>query len=115
MFERELSSTPSWELYQKQRSAYLMDTALKYMMSMLPGSQTYQRLFYALDREHEAELDGLVLFDRYAFLIEGKAGSLGAARRGGKLRLKAQLRPAAKTLLAQHVLCPSRNHRNPLR
>jgi hypothetical protein len=91
MFERLLSSTPMWNAYQKQRSSYLIKTALQYFASMLPGSIGYESLFYPTEAGGRAELDGLVLFDRYAFMIEAKAGSLGAARRGGKLKIKSQL------------------------
>ena len=41
----------------------------------------------------DAELDGLVIFDRYIFLVEGKAGDLSSsARRGGQLRLISDLK-----------------------
>ena len=90
-FERVLMTTPNWNAYQGQRSTYLVSTALNYVLNMLPGAIAYTSLFYPLESGEEAELDGLVLFDRYAFLIEGKAGSLGAARRGGKRGIKRQL------------------------
>jgi hypothetical protein len=90
-FERVLSAISNWDAYQKQRSSYLVTTALRYFTDMLPQATTYHGLFYPLDGGQRAELDGLVLFDRYAFLIEAKAGSLGAARRGGKLKIKSQL------------------------
>jgi hypothetical protein len=91
MFERLLSSTPMWNAYQKQRSSYLVKTAAQYFANMLPGAVTHQNLFYPTGVGTRAELDGLVLFDRYAFLIEAKAGTFGAARRGGKLKMKSQL------------------------
>jgi len=90
-FERVLSSKPTWNAYQKQRSSYLVNTALKHITKMLPGAIAYENLFYRFETGEEAEMDGLLLFDRYAFLIEGKAGSLGSARRGGKQGIKTQL------------------------
>jgi hypothetical protein len=90
-FERVLLSGPNWNAYQRHRSSYLVSTAIKYLTNMLPGATAFQGLFYPLEAGQEAELDGLVLFDRYAFLLEGKAGSLGKARRGGKDKIKTQL------------------------
>jgi hypothetical protein len=89
--ERVLSSGPNWNAYQKHRSSYLVDTAIKYLRNVLSASISYQNLFYPLEDGQETELDALVLFDRYIFLIEGKAGSLGKARRGGKEKIKTQL------------------------
>jgi hypothetical protein len=90
-FERVLSGTSYWNAYQKQRSSYLVGASLKYLAKMLSGATTYENLYYPLETGEEAELDGLVLFDRYALFVEGKAGVLGAARRGGPLRIKSQL------------------------
>ena len=91
VFERLLSSGPSWNVYQKHRSSYLVKTAISYFRNLLPGASAYMNLFYPLESGDEAELDALLLFDRYAILVEGKAGSLGKARRGGKEKIKTQL------------------------
>lgn len=90
-FERVLMKTPYWQAYQKQRGTYLIRTTLKYLADLLPGATTHESLYYPLPTGEETELDGIVLFDRYAFLIEAKAGSLGAARRGGPQKIKSQL------------------------
>ena len=86
-----LSAGPAWNSYQKQRSSFLVSTALSYLVHMLPGASAYENLYYPDEAGNETELDGLVLFDRYALLLEGKAGSLGAARRAGPLKMKTQL------------------------
>jgi hypothetical protein len=91
LFERLLLSGPSWNAYQKHRSSYLVRPAVSHIKTMLPNATTYTDLFYPLESGGEAELDALLLFDRYAFLAEGKAGSLGKARRGGKEKMKTQL------------------------
>jgi len=90
-FEEILKGSPYWNAYQKQRASYLVDTALLYILNMLPTATAYTNLFYTLPSGEQAELDGLILFDRYALLIEGKAGSLGTARRAGPERIKTQL------------------------
>jgi len=75
-----------WERYQKHRSELLVRTALKYFRKLLPRAQVHEHLTYqVLDSggEKNAELDGLVLFDSYGFLVEAKAGVISpAARRG---------------------------------
>jgi hypothetical protein len=54
---------------------------------VLPAAQVYDGLKYSVTEEavsKKVELDALVLFDRYAFLIECKAGTFGpSGRRGG--------------------------------
>lgn len=44
-------------------------------MRMLPEATSSDSLYYILETGQEVELDALVVFDRYAFVIEGKAGS----------------------------------------
>jgi hypothetical protein len=90
-FERMLKSGANWNAYQKQRSSFLVNTAIDYLRKMLPGAVAHRNLFYPTAPGQEAELDGLILYDRYAFLMEGKAGSLGKARRGGKDKIITQL------------------------
>ncbi len=80
-----------WERYQSHRSEFLVRRGLKYLRDLLPRADIYQKLKYKISEDHlqkEVELDGLVLFDRYALFIEGKAGEISpSARRGGQLRL----------------------------
>jgi hypothetical protein len=90
-FEEALKSSVGWNSYQKHRSNFLVSEGLKALSRLLPSSQTYANLTYPIGPRENAELDGLVLFDRYAFLIEAKAGEFGAARRGGKDRIKERL------------------------
>ena len=68
---------------------------------MLSGAKAYTNLFYPTVGGGEAELDALVLFDRYAFLIEGKAGAFGDAKRGGKQRIVKQLNQLVGDAAAQ--------------
>jgi hypothetical protein len=81
-FETALKTRTDWELYQKHRAHFLVDAGVKAIAAMLPGCQAFQNLTYVADNQ-PTELDGLVLFDRYALLIEGKAGSFAAAGRRG--------------------------------
>lgn len=87
-FEDALKGSKRWNLYQKHRGAFLIAEGLKALERLLPASQSYESLTYPIGLDQKAELDGLVLFDRYAFLLEAKAGDFGAARRGGKAGIK---------------------------
>jgi len=90
------SNANLWERYQKRRSDFLLQGGLTYFRDLLPRSKAYRNLNYTILEdgvEKVVELDGLVLFDRYVFLIEAKAGELSpSARRGGKLRLVSDLK-----------------------
>jgi hypothetical protein len=69
--------------YPKSRAKALDNLAVKYVVDVLPGSQGLANLYY-----EDAELDGLVVFERIAFVVEGKASSLSvAAQRGDVERL----------------------------
>ena len=78
--------------YQKARGNYLVNQALAYFANLLPGARVFKNLYYQTTVDSQsirAETDGLILFDRNLFIIEGKAGSLSiAARRGAPLSLK---------------------------
>jgi hypothetical protein len=80
-----------WERYQKRRSDFLVSRGLKYFQDLLPRAQVLKGLEYEFtegNARKRFELDGLILYDRYAFLLEGKSGELSpSARRGGQLRL----------------------------
>ena len=60
-FERVLKQTPHWNSYQKQRSAYLIRTVLKYLTDLMPGATAHESLYYPLTDGGETDLDGPVL------------------------------------------------------
>lgn len=78
--------------YQKARSEYLIDGALRHFQKLLPSGKGFKSLYYETiinGKNERAETDALVLFDGHLFIIEGKAGSLTLpARRGALSRLK---------------------------
>lgn len=91
-FEEALKQSNRWNSYQKHRGSVLVDEGLKALKTLLPASQALKSLTYPIGPNRRAELDGLVLFDRYAFLLEAKGGEFGAARRGGKDRIRKSLK-----------------------
>jgi hypothetical protein len=94
--EARNSDIKLWQRYQKHRSDLLLQRGLTYFRRLLPHNISHLNLHYTTVEEgieKGVELDGLVLFDRCAFLIEAKAGELSpSAKRGGQLRMLADLR-----------------------
>jgi hypothetical protein len=95
-----------WEKYEKERSFFLESTALVCFGRALRHAQIHSGLKYKTMRDdgttYEAELDGLILFDTVAFLIEGKAGSLSPpARRGGRARMRDEMKELVEKAYTQ--------------
>jgi len=90
-----------WEKYQKHRANNLVSEGAKLISEILKNCESYQSLKYQFEKNgqlKEHDLDGLMLYDKYAFLIEGKAGSLTEpAKRGAPKRIVSDI----KKLLAE--------------
>jgi hypothetical protein len=90
------TNTTTWERYQKVRGSYLVSESLRLVSGALHRAEAYAGLRYTVDQDGHPEtcdLDGIVLFDKTAFLIEGKAGQFrGAARRGAPKGMIADLK-----------------------
>jgi hypothetical protein len=66
------------------RAKTLDSLAVEHLGAMLPGAQTYTNLYY-----EDAELDGLVVFEDVALVVEGKGTALSPqAHRGDLERLR---------------------------
>lgn len=68
--DRFMSGAPK---FPKARAKTLDALAVEYITTLLPGSSGYTDLFYG-----DAEVDGLVIFENLAFVVEG--GYRGRAR-----------------------------------
>lgn len=85
--------------YPKSRAKTLDRLAVELLASMLPGAETYTNLHYGPD-----ELDGLVLFEDIAFVVEGKGSAISfQARRGDLNRLVNEIRRSVGEALEQGV------------
>jgi hypothetical protein len=74
--------------FSRTRAKTLDRLAAEHVASVLPGSRTFTNLHYL-----DTELDGLVLFDDRAIVIEGKGSSLSVqARRGDTVRLSRDMK-----------------------
>ncbi|MEE9246907.1 MAG: hypothetical protein V3U63_11975 [Gemmatimonadota bacterium] len=81
--------------YDRRRPKALEEIALGLITTALPGSDTYSNLYYWVEEAGEAkrvELDGLVIFDRFAVVVEAKTSGISVpALRGDIERLKRDL------------------------
>ena len=78
--------------FARQRAATLDRLVAGYLTRLLPGSSSHLNLHY-----EGAELDGLVLFERTALVVEGKASRISAAaQRGDMERLRADVERAVE-------------------
>jgi hypothetical protein len=78
--------------FTDSRAKTLDRLAVQYLLVALPGGRGFTNLFY-----ESGELDGLVLFDRVALVVEGKGFGLSPqARRGDMARLRGDLAEAVE-------------------
>jgi hypothetical protein len=73
--EGVLRRSASWETYQHARHDLLISETVSMFRQMLPGLVAETSVLYPIGVGLEAELDALMLFDRYIFVVEGKGGS----------------------------------------
>lgn len=86
--------------FSRRRARAVDVETVRRLGSVLPGSTQHIGLRYeVLDAGHrrEPEMDGLVLYQDVAIVVEGKGSQLSrSARRGDLRRLKADMRPVAE-------------------
>lgn len=76
------SESGPWDSYDHGRSEMLVEKAIEHLHKAMPVCPSFRGLFYDFGGKH-CELDGLLMCDRYLFLIEGKAGAASPAGRRG--------------------------------
>jgi hypothetical protein len=78
--------------FSKQRAQTLDRLAVGYLRRLLPGAAGYTNLFY-----EGTELDGLVLFEDTAFVVEGKGSGISVqGQRGDTTRLGRDIEDAVE-------------------
>jgi hypothetical protein len=91
---RFMTGVPS---FPKARATTLDALAVDYIKAALPGSKGFTNLFYG-----EYELDGLVLFEQAAFVVEGKGTRLSVpSQRGDVVRLRRDIGRAVEEAWTQ--------------
>jgi hypothetical protein len=97
-----MQSVPS---YPKHRGAALERIAVGLVTEALPGAEAFSNLYYQADGPdgpQRVELDALVLFDRFAIVVEAKSTPLSVqASRGDVLRMKRDLERSVEKAGAQ--------------
>ncbi len=95
LFESELLAGKT--AFSQQRAKTLDRLAVGYLAELLPGAMAKTNLFY-----EGAELDGLVLFDDVALVVEGKASPLSVQGQLGDVRrLKSDIEAAVEAAWEQ--------------
>lgn len=85
--------------YSKRRAKTLDKLAVEWIAKMLPGSSALTNLHY-----REDELDGLVVFEDVALVIEGKGSAISyQAHRGDVKRLVREIKRSVEEALEQGV------------
>ena len=83
--------------FSKARAKTLDRLAIDYLTALLPGSEGFTNLYY-----DGVELDGLVIFESTAFVVEGKGSALSIqAQRGDLVRLGRDLGRAVEEAWTQ--------------
>jgi len=77
------------------RARYLETRVVEHVAALLPGATIHRNLKYEVTENGKSKLvetDALMVFDRYLFIVEAKAGGVtAAAHRGAMSRIKAHL------------------------
>jgi hypothetical protein len=78
--------------YPDSRAKTLDRLATRYLTRLLPGAAHATNVFYEIGDGERAEVDGILIFDSIALVVEGKAGRLSVqAQRGDLRRLTTEL------------------------
>lgn len=82
--------------FSERRAEVLDRLAVEAVARVLPGCSSYTSLYYRIEEAGEKkrpELDGLVLFDDVALVVEGKGSPLGrSSLRGDVARLRSEMK-----------------------
>lgn len=103
--ENALKDSPAWGSYSDRRARYLEEQSVVLIDRMLSGATVHRNLKYFVPREGTdessaeparytalGEVDGLLLVDDFAIIVEAKSGSLRPdARSGDERRLRQDL------------------------
>jgi hypothetical protein len=96
---------PHLKKFKDWKAKRLDEIAVSHLQRMLPGSRSWTNLFYWLEEEGKrkrVELDGLVLYQGIAFLLEGKANPLAPpSLRGDVRRLRNEIKETVEEAFHQ--------------
>jgi hypothetical protein len=96
--EEALKDEPEWEAFQQRRARFAETNVVGALADAVRADERYANLRFTIDGGPLYEIDGVVLIDDVAFVIEVKAGRLSDQARRGRLRA---LRPELERLIAR--------------
>jgi hypothetical protein len=96
--EAALKEEPEWETFQQQRAAFVEVKVVGALAAAVRADARHVNLRFTVDGGPLYEIDGVVIVDDVAFILEAKAGRLSDQARRGRLR---ELRPALERLLGR--------------
>ncbi len=92
MLEETLKPTPAWARYQADRAARVEQMTVHAVGDAIRADSIFANLRFEIDGAERYEVDGLVIVDDVAFVLEAKSGRLNRnARRGRKRQLRGAL------------------------
>jgi hypothetical protein len=97
-FEEALRTSPDWERYQTGRAAAVEEMTVEPLAAALRVNSVWSNLRFSVANEPTYEIDGLVLVDDLAFVLEVKSGRFSAKAKRGRKR---ELRPALEQLIGR--------------
>jgi hypothetical protein len=97
-FEDSLKEEPEWETFQRRRAAFVESKIVGALAGALRADSQHVNLRFTVDGGPLYEIDGVVIVDDVAFILEAKAGRLSDQARRGRLR---ELRPELERLVGR--------------
>jgi hypothetical protein len=96
--EAALKDEPEWETFQQRRAAFVEVKVAGALAEAVRADVRHVNLRFTVDGGPLYEIDGVVIVDDVAFVLEAKAGRLSVQARRGRLR---ELRPELERLLGR--------------
>lgn len=96
--EEALKDAPEWETFQQRRAAFVEAKVVGALADAVGADARDANLRFTVDGGAHYEIDGIVIVDDVAFVLEAKAGRLSDQARRGRVRA---LRPELERLVGR--------------
>lgn len=97
-FEEALKEEPEWDTFQQRRAAFVEQKVVDALADAVRAETRHANLRFSVAGGPQYEIDGVVIVDDVAFVLEAKAGRLSDQARRGRLRA---LRPELERLVGR--------------
>jgi hypothetical protein len=85
-FESALKDEPEWETFQQRRAAFVETKVVDRLADAVRADMRFVNLQFSIAGGRLYEIDGVVIVDDVAFVLEAKAGRLTDQARRGRVR-----------------------------